>query len=252
MTRRPDAANFPAEVQAIKGDLEDASGLEASLEGVDTIFLMGPSANLEVYSKNLCSAAQQSGVTRVVLLSSLAVTMTQDNPLRTEHLRAEEAVLDSGLPCTFLRPGAFMSLALSWASGIRTNGIATALFGNQQAAPIDTLDIAGVAATVLLEEGHEGQCYALTGRERLRPSDQASILGEVLGRAVIFEEASEKDSVRRLAGVYHDIETVEQIVLALRASDQPWRDPLPTCRELTGREPRTFREWAIRNKHEFQ
>jgi uncharacterized protein YbjT (DUF2867 family) len=47
-------------------------------------------------------------------------------------------------------------------------------------APIDPADIAAVAATVLVEDGHEKQAYTLTGPEAFMVAEQVAILGTAI------------------------------------------------------------------------
>src|SRR5438093_632034 len=70
LTRSPETANFPAGVNAVKGDLSDVDGFRAALEGVSTLFLLGPNVADESTQVLLAlNAARDAGVKGVVYLS---------------------------------------------------------------------------------------------------------------------------------------------------------------------------------------
>ncbi|GAA4235663.1 uncharacterized protein YbjT (DUF2867 family) [Streptosporangium album] len=56
--------------------------------------------------------------------------------------------------------------------------------------PLHERDLAAVAVHALVGDGHNGAIYELTGPEILTQAEQASIIGEVIGRPVHWEETS--------------------------------------------------------------
>jgi uncharacterized protein YbjT (DUF2867 family) len=77
---------------------------------------------------------------------------------------------------------------LGWAEQIRSTGVVRAGYANAATAIIDLADIAAVAARVLLEDGHVGKKYELTGPQPVKRADLARLIGEAIGRDVYFEE----------------------------------------------------------------
>jgi uncharacterized protein YbjT (DUF2867 family) len=249
MTRDPDRAHFPDDVEVVQADLADPPTLGRALKGVERVFLMGPAPQLAEYTRALCDGAAQADVRHVVLLSSMSVQIDGDTPLTSEHRDAEEALAASGIGCTLLRPGSFNSLTFMWAESIRADGCVRHPFGNPPGTPIDAEDIAAVALCALTSEKHIGHAYSLTGPQRLRPAEQAEILAQVLGRELRFEEVPEADAVAFMtpfAGPH-----AAEIVAAMRREDLPWSDPTPTVEKVTGRPPGTFRAWAQRHARAF-
>ena len=100
-----------------------------------------------------------------------------------------------------------MSNTLSWAGMIRHQGQVFAPLTDVRTAAIDPADVAACAAAVLLEDGHEGQAYSLTGPEPMSACDRAAVLGEVLGREVGITEIPAKAARQRMiqAGVPAEI-----------------------------------------------
>ena len=65
-------------------------------------------------------------------------------------------------------------------------------------APIHERDIAAVAVRALLEPGHDGAEYVLSGPESLSQLAQVSTIGEVIGRSLRYEEISPEEALREL------------------------------------------------------
>ena len=71
------------------------------------------------------------------------------------------------------------------------NGAIYLPWGNGKASFVDTRDIAGVAAEVLLGGGHEGKTYTLTGPAALGIAEVARILSAVAGREINYVDVPE-------------------------------------------------------------
>jgi uncharacterized protein YbjT (DUF2867 family) len=185
-----------------------------------------------------------------VLLSGSSVESGDlDNAVAAYQIRSERAVLDSGVPHTFLRPSAFMSNALQWADQLARGDVVRAGFPDVAAAVIDPADIGAVAATALAG-GYEGVALRLTGPEPLRPADRVRVLGEVLGRDLRFEGLTDEQTRAEYAASM-PAEYVEAFFKFYADGDLDESPVLPTVREVLGREPRTFRDWAVAHAGAF-
>ena len=67
-----------------------------------------------------------------------------------------------------------------------TQGKFFAPIGNAQISVVDIRDIAMVAAAALVEDGHQGKIYNLTGPEALTHRDMAQKLADALDRPIEF------------------------------------------------------------------
>ena len=115
----------------------------------------------------------------------------QPNPMAVLHADIERLIAAAGLESTIIRPGILASNALFWwATAIRADGIVRWPYGAAETVPVDELDVAAVAARTLYQDGHDGGDYVLTGPESLSQAEQVSIIGDVLGRRIKFEELS--------------------------------------------------------------
>ena len=128
-------------------------------------------------------AAKDAGVRHVVFLSLLGVEKNQVEP----HAQVERFILEAGLPHTFLRPSFFMqNLSTTHRDDIREHGELFVPAGQGRTGFIDARDIAAVGARTLLEDGHEGKAYDLTGSEALTYAEVAALFTEVLGRPIRY------------------------------------------------------------------
>ena len=156
----------------------------------------------------------------------------------------EEAVEDSELEYTHLRPGEFMSNALGWAGQIRAEGVVREAYGEVGHSPVDVRDIADVAAKALTEDGHAGQAYILTGPEVLTAPQQVAHIAAALGRDVRFEAEEPEGAKERMRAIGIEEHAIDY-VLDWRANPPEFaRKVFPTVAEVTGRPARTFAAWA--------
>ncbi|MFD3474138.1 NAD(P)H-binding protein [Streptomyces sp. NPDC058695] len=249
VSRRP-APDLP--VRHVQADVGDAAGLRPALEGADALFLLigaelhqagePPAAVLDV--------AKAAGVRRVVLLSSQGAVTRPDAVSHARLHAFEEAVRQSGLDWTLLRPGGFASNAFAWADSIRADRTVAAPFADVALPVVDPADIAAVASVALREDGHAGRAYELTGPVAVSPREQAAALGEAIGAEVRFTELSRaeaRDFMTRFMP-----EPVVDGTLDILGSPLPAEQRVsPDVRTLLGRGPGTFAQWAARNAAAF-
>jgi uncharacterized protein YbjT (DUF2867 family) len=243
---REGSAALGPNVEAFVGDLNDASTLRPAFAGVDGVFLLSGYDDA-----GLVREMNAAGVSRAALLSSSAApTGDLSNAVAAYHIRSERALEQSGIPATFLRPNSFTSNALRWLPQIQSGKPIREAFADVAIATNDPRDIAAVAAVGLLADAPENRTYRITGPEALLPAERVAILGDVLGRELQFEPLSNEDARREMSA-----SMPPQYVDAFfdffvdGAIDET--TVLPTVAEVTGRPPRTFRDWATEHAGEF-
>ncbi|WP_019932082.1 SDR family oxidoreductase [Nocardia sp. BMG111209] len=252
-TRRPDAAGLPAGVPVVRADLDDPDSLTPALDGVDAVFLLSTGPDLPRHDANVGKAAAAAGVGRIVKLSSGRTgDPAADDPIPAWHRAGEQAVRDSGVAWTMVRPLGFMTNALHWAPSIRRRDTVSAPYGQGRIAVVDPVDIAAVARHALIEPGHVGHTYTLSGPQALSPGEQTEILAEVLGRPLRYEETSPEQARAALLGFGVDAEMADAI-MALRATALESFTSIvhPTVEEVTGRPARSFADWVRAHRDEF-
>jgi len=249
LTRYPAAAVVPPGVEAVGGDLTRPETLAGALAGVGAAFLFpvpgcGPA---------FVEAARKAHTRKVVLLSSNDVVdgvERQGNAIAAFHAEIEQALVDSGLAWTFLRPGGFAANTLQWAPQIRATGVVAAPYADASLAPIHEADIAAVAVRALTTDGHAGARYRLTGPAALTLAEQLAVIGDALGRELRFTEiapeVARERMVRRLPAPI-----VDALLGIFAAATTRPATVLPTVEEITGRPARTFSQWVHDHRVDF-
>jgi uncharacterized protein YbjT (DUF2867 family) len=250
LTRNPGAV-FPDGAQKVVADLGD-SDLAPVLDGVHAVFLLTDGLHIAAHDHRLVAAARRAGVERIVKLSVRNVGHDATDPITTLHRAGEEAVRDSGIGWTFLRPTAFMSNALNWAGMIAADQFVYAPFAAGRAAVVDPADIAAVAAACLTQDGHDHRVYELTGPEPLSPADQVAILGQVLGRDLRYAEADPADALAQMASYGVPEGLAHAVIELFRSTVEPYNsEPTGDITAVTGRPARSFADWAQAHHTEF-
>lgn len=215
-----------------------------AFRGVRALFLMRPPQIADVARRihPAIDAARAAGVERIVFLSLQGV---ERNPV-VPHYRIERHLRRSGVPATLLRPSFFMqNLSTTHRAEIRDEGRIVVPAGRGRTSFVDVRDVAAVAARALVEDGHEGCAYELTGSEALAYAEVAAILGEVLGRPIAYADPSPLAFWRRsrragtpaaFVAVMLGLYTVARLGLASRVT--------PELERLLGRPPITVRRFV--------
>ncbi|MEZ4859654.1 MAG: NAD(P)H-binding protein [Caldilineaceae bacterium] len=249
LTRNPAKANFPDTVTVFQGDLAEPATVKPALTDVDAVFLFPVAEAADA----VLAAARAQNVRQIVLLSSGAVrdgVTKQDDMLAQRHANMEQAVRDSGMAWTILRPGAFATNSLQWAPQLRSGDVVRGPYAEATMAPIHEGDIAAVAVAALTDAGHEGAIYHLTGPESLTQREEVQILGEALGRDLRYEELPRAVAREQMAKFMPP--PIVDSLLDLYASTVGKPVPIaPTVAEVTGRPARTFRQWATEHAAAF-
>ncbi|SIO87381.1 NAD(P)H-binding protein [Nocardiopsis sp. JB363] len=266
LSRRPEQhtfPEFPRPVRTHAGDLERPDTLAAALEGVEALFLFPVPDTAE----RVVDLAVDSGVRRIVLLSSGAVTSGHDTDF---HLPIEHTVEASGLEWTHVRPGEFaMNKLALWGPMIRAERAVYDPAPDFGWFPVHERDIADVAVLALTEEGHTGRAHTLNGPEFLTHRRQVELIAEALGEDIRFQPVTPEQARERylaqggfaaanadfLLGFedYGGAESESESDPGGQESPAPAEfGPMPTAAEVIGRPARTFGRWARDHAPEFR
>lgn len=234
------------------GDLENSGhALDRALAGIDAVFLVTDGPDLETRDRAVSFAARQAGVYHIVKLSTLDVrTGIGTGPW---HARGEDAVRESGLAFTFIHAAGFMSNALSWSESIRRAGVLRSSTGEGKIAFIHPDDIAAAAVAALTTRDYDGQSLVITGREALSYGEMAAAIGQAIGKAIRFEEISDEAAYDGIVKWTGEGAYADALVDIWRAVREGRLDTVTDgIRQVTGREPIPFDQWASENAASFQ
>jgi uncharacterized protein YbjT (DUF2867 family) len=248
----PDGA-VPEGVRHRQADLTDPESLRPILDGADALFLHDGAASAHLLSPwDILDIAKAGGVGRLVLLSSIGVATRSQSASHGGMMRAvEDAVRQSGMDWTVLRPGAFNSNAYAWAERVRAQRTVAAPFGDVGLPTIDPADIAEVAAVALYQDGHAGQVYELTGPALTTPRQRADAIAEALGESIRFIEQT-RDEARAQMLRFMPEPVVETTLDAIGGPTPAEQRTSPDVERVLGRAPRTFADWVQYNITAFR
>ncbi|HPH96129.1 MAG TPA: SDR family oxidoreductase [Anaerolineaceae bacterium] len=237
-------ACFGETVDAVVFDFQDRNTYPAAFTGVDTLFLMRPPQISDV--RNIMfpalDAARGVGVRHVVFLSLIGIEQAKFVP----HYKVEEYLVHSPMTWTFLRCSFFMqNLNTTHRQEIRERSEIFVPTGRARTSFIDVRDIAAVAALALQQPGHENKAYDLTGGEALDYWQAAGVLSEVLGRTITYRNPSPVQFlIRHMRQGTPFIFALVMTGLYLSTRNGMAEPVTGEVERLTGRKPRTFRQYV--------
>ena len=188
-------ARFAPQAEIAAVDLLNLPKLTEACRGVDQIVAtatnnmgQGPTSptriDLSAY-QNLCAAARNTGVRRLIYTSYRGVD--QDAPVDIFRIKwyIEDAIRRSGVPYVMLRPTAFMDIWIDemLAKGIREKGVAT-IFGDGRNVSnyIAVDDVAEYAVKILSRPEIVNEVVEVGGPSNLSQNDLATLVERRLNR----------------------------------------------------------------------
>lgn len=250
LTRTPERAGLPEEVDVVQGDLTKPDTLPAALADVEAAFLVLP-YGMDVAP--LLAAAGRAGVRRLVFLSSGAVVPGADRQpdvIAQYHRDVEQAIEASGIEWTFLRLLFPAINSLTFAMQLPGGDVIRAPYTEAAFSAVHERDVAEVAAQILTGGGHAGRGYDLTGPESLTQAQQVRVLGETLGRKLTVEDLDPQPVLEQMSQ-FMDPEFLAAL-FALMA--QAVGKPAPVndiIEQITGHPARTYAQWAADHRADF-
>ena len=239
-----------------RADLNQKGMLDAALAGTATLFLLtGNAVGFGETQINVIRTAERLGVEHVVKLSALGASPRTKAPLAREHYEAEQALEESEMEWTILRPHTFMQNWLGeTADTVRSERQIYAAIGEGRVPFIDARDIAAVAAEILMNPSkHAGEKYVLTGGEAVGYQVLADSLTDELGEEVTYRRLSMEEMRARLEQQGMSSAAIESM-LALAAYQKaggPTERVSDAVENILGRAPLTVRDFLPHHKKHF-
>ena len=227
-------------------DYDDPDSLRDAFAGCESLFLLGPNA-IEQTELELAAvrAAREAGVRHIVKQSVMGAER-KDYSLARVHRPVEQAIEASGLSWTFLRPNSFMQNVMTFMSpSIHSESAFYSASGEARISHVDVRDIAAVAVKALIEPGHGGQAYTLTGPDALTYDEIAEALSLAVGRTITHVDLPPNE----LRYAMLDMGMPEPIADRLLDLERYFREGHASrvtgdIERVTGRAPRRFADYA--------
>ena len=175
--------------EAIHGDASDPQTLKQALEGVDTVYHIGPALHPRERDMGIAvvNAAEEAGVNHLVFSSVLHAI----EPALIQHrakLAIEQRIINSNVNWTILQPTNYLMPA--WTIPVFDSGVFRLWWSLDRRQSLIVLDdFAEVAAKVICEGSpHFGATYELSSADCLTGHEIAEIFTSVTGRETFAEE----------------------------------------------------------------
>jgi uncharacterized protein YbjT (DUF2867 family) len=196
------SAESPDDPDAVPGDLARSATLDAAMTGAGKVFLLCSAAHDELaWHRNAIDAAARAGVSHLVRSSILGAHPASAARFLRHHGQADEHLLASGMPHTILRPNFYMhNVSTVWPASIGPDGNYYAPAGDARISVTDARDVAAVAARALVENGHQGKAYDVTGPEALSHAEACGKLAAALGRPVRYVPVDDETARSAMRG----------------------------------------------------
>lgn len=202
--------NVPAGAKTVVGDLGDPATVRQVFAGFDAVFLVNVVSPAEATEGLFgLNGARGSGVRRIVYLSVAAADQALHLPHFGSKYLVEQALAQSGLEYTVLRPNNFYQNDYWWKDVMLQYGVYPQPIGSKGLSRIDVRDIADGAVAAFVSDDHVGEIYEMGGPDLCTGENTAQTWSEVLGREIRFAgddlDAWEEQNLRYLpAPVVYD------------------------------------------------
>ena len=183
--------------KAAIGTMEDADFLTTTFKGADLVYLMETLGTGSFFDKNLDyiatinkisnnykQAVQQSGVKRVVHLSSIGAHTDKGNGMLAFHYNVENILkqLPDDVSIKFMRPVGFYINMFAFIPTIKKQNAIIQNYGGDEKEPwVSQLDIAAVIAEEM-EKPFVGRTIRYIASDEVSPNEVAKILGEAIDK----------------------------------------------------------------------
>ncbi|MET7719049.1 NAD(P)H-binding protein [Streptomyces sp. NPDC005407] len=231
----------------VRFDWDDRNTWEPAFTGADAAYIVDMqdkpgSWDAEGQVRELAKQAVDQGVRRLVLLQARVLDKVGGKSL----IAGERAVQESGAEWTVLRPNWF---AQNFDEGVLLDGVVSGELalpaGHGREPFVDAADVAAVATAALLDEGHAGQVYELSGPRAITIEDAVRDISRATGRTIRYRPVTHQAYVDELVS-YEVPQDYALFVADLVAQIRDNRNATPTdtVQRVLGRAPRDFSDFV--------
>jgi NAD(P)H dehydrogenase (quinone) len=179
-------------VDVRQGDFDHPASLDVAFSGVDRLLIISADGDTETRIRqhgNAVDAAKRAGV-KFIAYTSIANAMESNNILAETHQATEAAIIQTGIPYSFLRNNWYLENEIPSIQGVLAGGPWVTSAGNGKVGWALRQDYAEAAANVLAGHGHDHTIYELSGK-LLTLDELTSALGAILGKDVPLQQVDD-------------------------------------------------------------
>ena len=245
MSHSPDKLKkLPTGVEGVRADLDDVDTLPAAFDGIDSVFLLNTVGLGETdEGLNAVSAAKAAKVKKIVYMSVCMPKGSERIPHFRSKLPVEQAVRESGIAYTILRPNNFFQNDLWLKDAIMQYGIYPLPIGERGLNRVDVRDIAECAVNALMKSGHENETYEVHGPDTLTGEAIARTYTRHLGREIRYNGDDLNAWAENAKNMMPEFLIADMRIMyeffQANGMIAP-KDELEKMKKLLGKEPRSF------------
>lgn len=247
-------ALFGDGLDLVEGDFAQPETLDAAFDGIERLSLLCAfSESMVQLELSALAAAKRAGIKHVVKMSAIKAAPDAPTTIRRSHGIIEQRINESGIAYTHLWPNAFMQNFRRFAPFIRDQGVFYAPVGDARISLVEIADVAAVTVAALTEDGHEGLTYEITGPEAISYGECAATLSELLDKPVRYEAVSDAAAHQALVDAGIPATAADALIEIDRLFREGFGAPVTdVVQRVTGRQPRSFRDFARDNAALFR
>jgi NAD(P)H dehydrogenase (quinone) len=245
-------------VQVRTGDFEKPETLAAAFAGATRLLMIStdavdkPGRRLEQH-RNAVKAAEAAGVKHVVYTSM--ISPDTDSPVvafANDHRGTEEALAASRLDYTVLRMMWYMDNLVGKLAPVLKTGKWTTATGQGRNAEIAHEDCVRAAAAALVSKSEGRRTLDMTGSSAQNADEIAAAISRLNGRPIEVVHVSPEDLEAGLKGAGLPGFVID-IVAGMERNTRAGRGEKVSSdfETLTGRKPKSFRDWLAENAQAF-
>jgi NAD(P)H dehydrogenase (quinone) len=179
-------------VDVRQGDFDRPETLDAAFAGIDRILIISADGDNETRIRQHTNAVEAAARAKVGFIAYTSVANASESKLflAPPHQAAEEAILKTGIPYSFLRNNWYLENEIPSIQSVMAGAPWVTSAGSGKVGWALQQEYAEAAAAVLAGNGHENTTYELSGK-LLTQEQLVSALGTVLGKEVAVKQVDD-------------------------------------------------------------
>lgn len=186
------------------GDFDVPETLDKAFAGIDRLLIISADGDNETRIRQHTNAVEAAARARVgfIAYTSLGNAAESKLFLAPPHQAAEQAILKTGIPYSFLRNNWYLENEIPSIQGVLAGAPWVTSAESGKVGWALQQEYAEAAAAVLAGEGHENTVYELSGKP-LTQAELVTALGDVLGKEVPLQQVDDEQyaDIMKQAGV---------------------------------------------------
>lgn len=167
------------------GDFDKPETLTTAFKGVDRLLIISTDGDNDTrirQHKNAINAAKENNV-KFIAYTSVGKADTNTLPLAIVHKETEKAIIETGIPYSFLRNNWYLENEISSFKEAVSSNVWTNSIGDAKVAWALRKDYAEAIAKVLASSGHENTIYELS-RKPISVKELVEEISKVTGKEI--------------------------------------------------------------------